>query len=387
MTTQMQHAVRVQMMVDQFMENHKARGYNTRLQRFLEEDCGYKFLGGGYFSIVVLHPENPDLVIKVNVGCGERGEFAKGPCGDGYMDYVAACMRAPKSKHLPEFHAAVVGKNCAIVIMRRYQTYKPYTVSSDKRSVSNDVIEVFNGCYSKLNDPGIRYVLDVMGPASDLHNHNYMWDDCNQCVVITDPYTFRAPGQHDRVERYLQNGKVVVDVQLHRIEEPPAVARGAEALNDFNVFAQQMFRVDNEAIRKIHEAALKVDLDPAPFVVHKGREVECLNNSWLPNKVEDDHNARSKVVADCEKPSLRDQEKDNVLHIRSKYDRPAQPVRVQGTLLPRQDARRLRTARTIKHGTVGREAGGIILDAGGPVERSPERLHVSDTSTKHDVAT
>lgn len=259
MTTQMQHAVRVQMMVDQFMQDHEARGYNSRLQRFLEEDCGYKVLGGGYFSIVVRHPEHPDLVIKVNVGCGEDDTFGEGPCGDGYMDFVAACMRAPKSKHLPEFHAAIVGKRCAVVIMRRYQPYEAHALDALQKFAADSVVDLFNGGMPLLHDPGIQYVLDVMGPANDLHRANYMWDDCNQCVVVTDPYKFRAPGPRDRVERYLENGKVVVDVQVQRVEEPPAVAYGAEALNDFNVFARQAFAVDmvmREDMRAIQQMVI-----------------------------------------------------------------------------------------------------------------------------------
>lgn len=133
--------------------------------------------------------------------------------------------------------------------------------------------------------------------------------------------------------------------------------------------------------------AQAMQFDPGPLMVHKERKVGTFpHHRWLLEKVEEVTHERAQVVADCEKPSLWKQEKDHVLHLRSKYDRPAQPLRVQGTLLPRQDARGLRTARTIKHGAVGRKAGGIVLDTRGALEWPPERLHAHDTSTQYDVA-
>ncbi len=267
MTTQMQHAQRLKVQLDSWLVENAVG--NRRVSIFCD-DFGYKLLGSGAFSTVIQHPENPDLVIKLTVGSGP-GLFKE----DGYIDYVIACMKAPKSKYLPEFHAAVVGKRCAVVVMRKYSNAAGH-VKGLTRYVPHELAEFKYPCSGQWHlptneDAGIKYVVSQLGYATDLHSENYMYDPDNDCIVATDPYASRDASKID-VDRYIgKHGAIVVEVEQRPLPERhmlmpyiPGAAR--------NAFMSMMRKpIPQIAFRSPHPIMRLGVGDQAVFHVHKKR--------------------------------------------------------------------------------------------------------------------
>lgn len=380
MTTQLQHADRIRYMVDWFMQDVVPTGRNPELQRYLEDVCGFGVLGVGNFSIVIKHPENADLVIKVTVG--DMTGMGSDHMGDGYLDYVIACMRQPKSKYLPEFHAAVVGKKCVVIVMRRYlSAYEARPqVDSTARKAFLDGTAFACKCQS------VRNVVDELGRANDLHEANYMYDPDEHCYVITDPYcTKRAVSVP--TERFIdKKGHVVVDVQVVRQPDLHTLEIGVEA----RIQAMRNWML---APMPVLDAAM--DFHAVNRHVQRGPNMQQLpKDAPAFRKVFDKE--RQKWVAISDKrafvdrtgggATLRPQEEDQVLRERAKHDHPAQPVRVQSALLPEQWARRVQTARAAELESIGAKAVRQLADEAAKLAGVAPRLLLVDTASEHAMA-
>jgi hypothetical protein len=372
MTSQIQHAQRIRALVDNFFRDNRKWGYNAALRDFLVTEYGFTVLGYGYFSIVILHPENNDLVIKVTAG-GDRAHL-----DDGYMDFVAACMRAPKSKHLPEFHAALVGKQCAVTVMKRYRPVNPHT---DARYgfESDRVLSAFRFADGVM-DAGMEYVISVCGRATDLHDENYMWDVDQDCVVVTDPYSNRNRIKNEhRVERYIdKQGRLTVDVQVEHLHEPYKQSLVKLKAVDLNSWFKE--------VQKQPVAPFRVNvLQPAHAWLPE-HLLQILTRKVQAREEEPASDKRAFVDRTGKEPTFREQAEDRMLRPDAVMHDLAQQMGIPGALLPGQGSRRVHPARSTIAKAVGREAHCVILDTRGALEWPADRLYVHDPCAKHVVA-
>ncbi|AUZ94730.1 hypothetical protein HOR96_gp04 [Agrobacterium phage Atu_ph02] len=368
MTTQLQHADRIRHMVDWFMQDVTPTGRNPKLQNYLEDVCGFGVLGVGNFSIVIKHPENPDLVIKITVG--DLTGMGSDHMDDGYLDYVIACMRQPKSKYLPEFHAAVVGKKCVVIVMRRYRSaYEARPgVDSTARTAFLDGTAFACKCQS------VRNVLDALGRANDLHEANYMYAPDEHCYVITDPYCTKRRVSVP-AERFIdKKGHVVIDVQV----APPIADLYLQELRDAFLVPPEWMNfhaVNRHVQRGPNMQQLPRDAPAFRKVFDKERQ------KWM---VVDDK--RAFVDRTGGGTAVRPQEEDQVLRERAEHDHPAQPVRVQGALLPEQGARRVQTARPAELESIGAKAVRQLADEAAKLAGFAPGLLLVDTASEHAMA-
>lgn len=170
--------------VEHVMTNTGLRnsGWNGEIREKLERDFGWNFIGNGYFSAVMENPFDASSVIKVAFGVGT------GPTGDGYMDYVAWCMRQQRtSTWMPKFYDARIFNKCAVVVMERLNKWAGYDHS--------DIIRTLRGM-GELNA-----VETDLGMFNDIHDQNVMERD--GALVITDPYSSRNARDSARVNNYV----------------------------------------------------------------------------------------------------------------------------------------------------------------------------------------
>lgn len=347
MTTQLQHAQRLKVQLDSWLVDNTVGNHKVHI---FCDDFGYKLLGSGAFSTVIQHPENPDLVIKLTVGSGP-GLFKE----DGYIDYVIACMKAPKSKYLPEFHAAVVGKRCAVVVMRKYRKADRH-VKGLTRFVPHELAEFKYPTHGQEQlptngDAGIKYVVSQLGYATDLHSANYMYDPDNDCIVATDPYASRDASKID-VDRYIgKHGAIVVEVEhaqrlpytgtvtgriAHRIppmQELPRRIPGAAHNAFMSMIRKPLPRIDRMPLRSMMRLGVG---DQAVFHVHKKRDAEMRVHYDVENReyMVAPYGGGAPVRVKAEDPMLREL---------PKHDPVAFAEGLQRILFPRPEPWRVRT--------------------------------------------
>lgn len=337
MTSQVQHAQRIVAMVDSYMDG-KPSSTSMGGSLYVRDICerfGFSKLGDGNFGFAIKHPENPDLAIKVVLGCAQYHKAdRKVQLSDGYMDYVAACMLAPKSKYLPEFHAAIVGKFCAVVVMKKYKNCYDGPDGGHGAECFRDIVR-------DIPDDGLDFVKGMLGRFSDVHTGNFMWCDDVKSFVVTDPYA-----EHGRskapCERWIgKDGVLTVDVEfnhapsdrlnMHDIRKPdmPEFGRMRKMMLD-------QFMVPSRFLRPVERM---VDQE-MQVRVEKQRHMHVKAMDFM---VLDDHfdiearnmHVRRELVDHSEKPTLRQQEKDHVLRLKSEHDCGARIEGVSGALLPR----------------------------------------------------
>lgn len=329
MTTQLQHAQRLKVQLDSWLADNKVGNHKVHI---FCDDFGYKLIGNGAFSTVIQHPENPDLVIKLTVGSGP-GLFKE----DGYIDYVIACMKAPKSKYLPEFHAAVVGKRCAVVVMRKYRNASGH-VKGLTRYVPHDLAEFKYPCSGQRHlptneDAGIKYVVSQMGYATDLHSANYMYDPDNDCIVATDPYASRDASKID-LDRYIgKHGAIIVEVEQRVTMERPQLNPYIPGAAFMSLMRKPLPRLDLMPLRSMMRLGVG---DQAVFHVHKKRNAEMRVHYDVAN--------REYVVAPAGGGApVRIKEESSLLRQLPKHDPVAFAEGLQRLLFPRPEPWRVRT--------------------------------------------
>lgn len=353
MTSQVQHAQRIVAMVDSFMADKSATGGNCLHITRMRELFGFNTLGEGNFGFAIQHPSNPDLAIKVVLGdpCYSTDRKLQLCCG--YIDYVAVCMAAPKSKHIPEFHAAVVGKTCAVVVMKKYRR------SSDAGWHAQ---EAFGEIVRDISDPGLDFVKAKLGRFNDVHSGNYMWDSDTQEFVITDPYAIMGNSKAP-CERWIgKDGVITVDVEFGNVEPDKQVTAIADILpatapklrrfvhNGPNI--QQLPRELSPEFERMRKAMINDFMVPRHLMflttelnkrrrmfVHNARNAHIQGRA-MDFVIKDDfdlearnHHVRRELADDSEKPTLRAQEKDHVLRLKSEHDCGARIKGVSGALL------------------------------------------------------
>lgn len=344
MPTQIQYAQQIAAMTESFMQGKTAEGGNYFLIRKIKEMFGWPIIDSGHFSLVMDHPADKDLVVKVVLGAQgwdkPHGIRRATHLVDGYLDFVATVMRGPRSKFLPEFHAAVVREKCAVVIMRRYVPSRNAPAWVDR-----EPMYFMRDGFGKMRDAGLYNVVQCMGYANDLHPDNYMYDESNQCFVITDPYSRNKGTTDTHVERWVgKDGVVNVDVQF--APEPLPITYGDIRVHELKMpqlvvpkGVWDIAEMENAFLRPInHFARRNAPKIQDQFMGRRADNIILDELQDLPAPAEEIQNVRTDLATGGKKPTLRQKEKDTVLRIKSKYDCGARIKGLPRTLLQRQRA-------------------------------------------------
>lgn len=146
------------------------------------EQAGYEVLGCGHFSIVVSHPAFPDIAFKASIRKEDSG-----------VAYAAYC-RANPGRHIPVIHHMEMFKSCTVIVMPKY---RPLGWSEE---YDGPYYAAVDGLYG---EPASNKRSEAVAAAAirkyfkgsarfDLHRQNAMWDEVNDCLILTDPVSFKS---------------------------------------------------------------------------------------------------------------------------------------------------------------------------------------------------
>ena len=160
-------------------------------------DTAFDYLGGGYFSIVVSHPELEGYAIKVGLKKEDSG-----------ATYAAFCRDRPNKFYPKILHI----ESCAdayFVVMPKYMPMEAYNSCDDFGRMFNEWAEddtftdrsfqhlpskqeVWDSVYGEGCTEAARAIVRFFRDIAtiDMHNENVMFDPIGMHVVFTDPVSF-----------------------------------------------------------------------------------------------------------------------------------------------------------------------------------------------------
>ncbi|APH74152.1 hypothetical protein [Aquibium oceanicum] len=168
--------------------NHARR--NATFDRSLMRKRGYEQIGSGAFSRVYVHPDAPDVVVKV--GQREGAPHVRSRYRDAFPDFASWIRaRTVGSKFFPKIYDVREEGEAFIVIMRRYYkppygTYYPVHGTASKLTgewTSHKADNRFRRALEKLLSFGVEF---------DIHSANVMVDGSG-LPILTDPVLWRKP--------------------------------------------------------------------------------------------------------------------------------------------------------------------------------------------------
>ena len=157
----------------------------------------FDYLGGGYFSIVVSHPELEGYAIKVGLKKEDSG-----------ATYAAFCRDRPNKFYPKILHV----ESCAdayFVVMPKYMSMEGYNGGDDFGRMFNGWVEddtftdrgfqhlpskqeIWDATYGEGCTAAARAIVRFFKDIAsiDMHNENVMFDPIGMHVVFTDPVSF-----------------------------------------------------------------------------------------------------------------------------------------------------------------------------------------------------
>ena len=360
--------------------SHGSQGYR------LEDKYGWRVLGSGQNGIAVLHPYDPNLVVKISTDVN-----------DGGVDFAAWIVRQKMqgitSVHFPEILALQIDKKFAVIVMEKLAPSGEYGRDHFNNPEANLWCQGLSSCLV------VQKFFDECGRPDDLHSGNWMMREGTP--VLIDPLYGRVP-HAQRWDTYWRDGKLHIEVQALGID-PGAQMAAVRNFDEFNkhagwgvppivmrehdmgvVHGRHEFRAVPQQIKKRVGARLQpmfaVDfgdaekrmmahfddrfLDMAKAMALKPNMVHAMDGA-LQRKVQYE---RPALVKDGTPAAIRREKEDHMLRIRARHDHQPHRTGLQRTLLPGQQPRRVpaawatfveRVAGTARaeHGTTRRATG------------------------------
>lgn len=169
-------------------------------------DAGFYVLGGGHFSIVLGHDDQPDTAFKISL----KPE-------DSYVAYAMYCRQNP-GPHLPKILCMIRAQEGQIIAIKRYSTfsegvrYMPYEYAfphasysfmyywREAETVRRDNADSIsrNPIYTESYIQALLAIGEHFDGAAtfDLHSDNLMFDPDTRTFIITDPVSFKKENSY-----------------------------------------------------------------------------------------------------------------------------------------------------------------------------------------------
>ncbi|MBN7759759.1 hypothetical protein JYP52_01305 [Nitratireductor aquibiodomus] len=153
---------------------------------------GYKQIGRGAFSRVMVHPDAPDVVIKIGSRVSRYHHLSH--LNDGFPEFAELIFRRLiSSKFYPKIYDLRIEGDHFICVMKRYQKRR----GSKLPEALNSVVHTLRGTFPAAPAQHMNRFRRALEPfidyryVPDLHSANVMQDE-HGTPILTDPICIRV---------------------------------------------------------------------------------------------------------------------------------------------------------------------------------------------------
>lgn len=142
---------------------------------------GFKYVGSGYFSVVLRHKSLPTRVFKI----GFKQE-------DAYAAYIGYCRQNP-GPHIPVIHHAERMGQFQVAVLTKYE--RLYYLDEADQLVINAAKRGATYYGESSLGSAVNGIAEFFAGIAvlDIHTDNIM-QDADGCLIITDPVSFTTVG-------------------------------------------------------------------------------------------------------------------------------------------------------------------------------------------------
>lgn len=244
-------------------------GYWTTFKA-IANDCGFKFLGNGHFSVVFSHESMPGRVLKVGLKKEDSGSA-----------YAAFCRMHQGREGIPNVYDIQRHDGCYTVVLDHLERFKgddsktnnlmelvQYLMESSER---HPIAETWDAQSAALAETTLLIREFFRGIATfDLHQGNVMIHPKSRALVITDPVSFTNKLKR---EFKVSAEELVAEVEAIELARKIAQCRNRKAKCDPKGDFQQN-RKKIRKVRKESERNLKARIEENRIKIEARKEAD-----------------------------------------------------------------------------------------------------------------